>query len=83
LTNMRKRGLILIAATVSAWVVFAYFGSEFERENRVWNYEASLPPYLIGAGLAIFVMTFVALVLVLIDHISWRRRKDDGTDKTN
>jgi len=81
--NMRKRGLIIIVATVPAWAVFLYFGSEFERENRQWGYEGSLPPYLVGAGLAILLTTLVALAFVLIDHISWRRQQNHGTNKTN
>jgi hypothetical protein len=80
---MRKRGLIVLAATLPAWIVFVYFGSEFEKENRVWGYEGSLPAYVVGAGLAIILATLVALALVFIDLVSWRRQLNDRTNKTN
>src|SRR5260370_8847211 len=50
LTEMRKRGLIIVAATVPAWGILFYLASEFEKENRIWEYEASPPLYLIGGG---------------------------------
>jgi hypothetical protein len=79
---MRKRGLIILVATVPAWAILFYLASEFDKENRIWGYEASPPPYLIGGGWAILLTTLVALALVLIDHISWRRQ-NDGKNKTH
>jgi len=70
-------------ATVPAWAAFVCFGSEFEKANRVWRYEASLPPYLIGVGLPVVLTTLAALALLLIDHILWRRRQNERTNKTN
>ncbi len=81
--TMRKRSLIILAATIPAWIVYAHFGAEFDKDNRAWGYEGSPPPYLIGAGLAIVLTPFAALVLFLIDHISWRRRQNDRTNQTD
>ena len=80
---MRKRGLIILVATVPAWLVLFYLASEFEKENRIWGYEASPPQYLVGGGWAIVLTTLVALALLFIDHISWRRQQNDRTNKTN
>src|SRR5260370_1174176 len=83
LTEMRKRGLIIVAATVPAWGILFYLASEFEKENRIWEYEASPPLYLIGGGWAIVLTTLAGLALLLVDHISWRRQQNDRTNKTH
>ena len=82
---MRKRGLILLVASVSALAVFVYVASELEKADRKWGYDVPISPpsYLSGVGLAFVLIVLVALVLVLVDHISWRRQKNDRTNKTN
>ena len=72
-----------MAATVPAWGILFYLASEFEKENRIWGYEASPPPYLIGGGWAIVLTTLAGLALLLVDHISWRRQQNDRTNKTH
>jgi hypothetical protein len=78
--NMRKRGLIVLVATVPAWAVVIYLGWEFEKANRIWGYEGSPPPFLLGAVWAVILTTLAALGFLLRDFISWRRQRNDRTN---
>ncbi len=73
----------MLAATVPAWAVLLYLLSQFQKDNRIWGNEGSPPAYLFVGGWTILLTTIVALLVVLIDHISWRRQQNDPTNKTN
>jgi len=84
---MRKRGWILLLATLPIWV-YAVFGCwHYEQSKHIggnWYFEdMPLPLTLHGAVWVLFVLTLVAFVVLLFDSISWFRGRHDRKNQTN
>jgi len=83
---MRKRGIVLLLASVPVWTFALIYSWYFEKSKSVgkWYIEdLPMPLILQGAEWVILIVTPLALGFLLIDSISWLRRRNDRTDKPN
>jgi hypothetical protein len=70
---MRKRGLVIILASLPAWAIAAYVSipfSRFVRQNPGFDGEG---PLLGGGAIVALLATILGLVFLLIDFVVWLR----------
>jgi hypothetical protein len=70
---MRKRGLIILLASLPAWAVAAYVSipySKIVRQNPGLDGEG---PLLGGGAVVALLASLLGLIFLLIDFVSWLR----------
>ncbi len=84
---MRKRGWILLLATLPVWVYFFIGWQQFERSKNIgdnWDVvDIPVPLILQGAGWALLLLTPLALALLSFDFITWLRARHRGKPQLN
>jgi uncharacterized membrane protein required for colicin V production len=83
---MRKRGFIILVATIPTWIAAIVLGNAFYKEISELRFiDAEPPVFLLGVRDAAMIGTLVGLFLVLIDLNSWfkKRNKNEGVGQAN
>jgi uncharacterized membrane protein YhaH (DUF805 family) len=76
---MRTRGLILLFATVTVWIVVFFLARQYEHLQKsvgLWT-EAPPPRVNVGPAQAVIIATLAALCILGFDLILWIRRRHD------
>ena len=80
--HMRKRGFIVLIASLPVWAVDVYLWWGYGEVARQWDV-VSPPDFLVGTNWAAIATTLVALGLLLVDFISYLRNRNDREHPTN
>jgi len=79
LDDMRKRGLIVLVATVPAWAVVIILEGSLTKPTEYGDTK-DLHLHFAWRGLGVILTTLAALWFLLRDFISWRRQRNDRTN---
>ena len=74
---MRRRGFIILIASLPTWAIGFFLSREFWKQNQRWGGDLGFPPFLSGVAWAAIASTVVGFSLLLFDFISWYRKPHD------
>jgi drug/metabolite transporter (DMT)-like permease len=80
---MRRRGFIILLASLPTWAIGFVLSRNFWKENQVWGGDLAVPPFLSGVAWAAIASTVLALCFLLFDFVSWYRKRNDRTNQTD
>jgi hypothetical protein len=73
---MRKRGFIVLLATIPTWATAIVLSNAFHKQTLEWCCIDTPPPdYLLGVGYAAVIGTVAGVFVVLIDLNSWLKKR--------
>jgi hypothetical protein len=80
---MRRRGFILLLASLPTWITFYVVGHDFWKLNQRWAGDIETPPYVTGVGWVATTSAVLAFYFLLFDFILWCRRRNDRKNQIN
>jgi len=80
---MRKRGFIILVASLPLWVVNVILWRNFEKVSQQWAYELNPPDFLRGASWALILVTLTAFAFLSFDFLRWLRARHHPSAKSD
>jgi hypothetical protein len=79
---MRRRGLVILLASLPTWIAAYVVGHKFWKENQAWGGDLATPPYVSAVSSVAIASAVLACCLLLFDFILWRRKRNDRNNQT-